>query len=59
MNDEGRTRMPRAVRIVLLVLLAAAVLVLLFTVVFPWVESNMEDPTLGALAVPVIPFARS
>ena len=58
MTDEDRTRMPRAVRIVLLVLLAAAVLVVLFTVVFPWVERNMEDPTLGAVAVHAVATGR-
>ena len=34
-------------QIVGLVVLGIVVLVLLFTVVFPWVESNTQDPTLG------------
>jgi hypothetical protein len=41
---------PRALRIVLLVLLIAAAVYLLFTVVFPRVEQILEqDPTLGAV----------
>jgi hypothetical protein len=41
---------PRALRIVLLVLLIAAAVYLLFTVVFPQVEQILEqDPTLGVL----------
>ena len=39
------TRRPLVV--FLLILLAVGVLYLLFTVVFPWVEQLMEDPTLG------------
>lgn len=38
----------RAVRIAIAVVLGAAILWLLFTTVFPWVERRMEDPTLGA-----------
>ncbi len=38
--------MRRALKILLLVVVAAAVVWLLFTVVFPWVELRMEDPTL-------------
>lgn len=38
--------MPRALRIVLLVLLASVVVYLLFEFVFPWVEVRMENPSL-------------
>ena len=37
----------RPVRILILAILAAIVVVLLFTVVFPWVETYLENPTLG------------
>lgn len=37
----------RGVRIAIAVVLGVAILWLLFTVVFPWVERQMEDPTLG------------
>lgn len=40
--------MNRAVKIVLVVALALAVVALLFTVVFPWVDRLLADPTLGA-----------
>ncbi len=38
----------RVVRVLLAVVAAAVILVLLFTVVFPWVEQRLENPTLGA-----------
>lgn len=47
MSEGG---MPRAVKVVLVVVLAVVVLYVLFTLVFPWVERQMEDPTLGAPA---------
>lgn len=37
----------RWARIALAVVLGVVVVWLLFTVVFPWVERRMEDPTLG------------
>lgn len=37
----------RWTRILLWAVLALAVVALLFTVVFPWVESLRQDPTLG------------
>lgn len=40
--------MNRAVKVVLAVVLALAVVALLFTVVFPWVDRLLADPTLGA-----------
>ena len=39
--------MPRGVRIVIWTVAIAAVIVLLFTVVFPRVERILEDPTMG------------
>lgn len=39
--------MNRAVRIAIIAVVGVLVLWLLFTVVFPWVEQRMEDPTLG------------
>lgn len=51
--------MTRVVRIVLIVALAALVVWLLFTVVFPWVDRTfVDDPVLGVAlageAVPVV-----
>ena len=42
--------MNRGLRIAIAVVLALVVLWLLFTVVFPWVERRMEDPTLGTVS---------
>ncbi len=39
--------MSRPVRVGLLVVVAIGVVVLLFTVVFPWVDTLIADPTLG------------
>lgn len=55
MSRAERSMAARAVRILVIVLLAAAILVLLFTVVFPWVERNLSDPTLGALSALLMP----
>lgn len=38
-------------RIVLLILLAVAVVALLFTVVFPWVDRMLADPVMGVSGV--------
>jgi hypothetical protein len=38
---------PRWLRIVLVVALIAITVVVLFTTVFPWVEQQLEDPTMG------------
>lgn len=46
-------RLPRTVRILLLIVLALGVLWLLFTVIFPWVEQRMNDPTLEG-AIPAV-----
>ncbi|MDX1659375.1 MAG: hypothetical protein R3343_11185 [Nitriliruptorales bacterium] len=37
----------RWVRVAILAVVAAGIVVLLFTVVFPWVEQYLADPTLG------------
>lgn len=47
--------LPRAGRIAIIAVLVVAVVVLLFTVVFPRVEQYFEDPTLG---VTLTPFGR-
>lgn len=39
--------MSKALKIVLVVALAAVAVVLLFTVVFPWVDTILADPTMG------------
>lgn len=39
--------MSRALRVLLLVAVIAVVVVLLFTVVFPWVDQMLADPTMG------------
>ncbi len=45
-DDSQRSGMPKAVRILLLVLVAALIIVLLFGWVFPWVEANIYNPSL-------------
>lgn len=40
--------MPRWLKVIIWVVVIAAVIVLLFTVVFPRVERILEDPTMGA-----------
>lgn len=50
-RPEGGRRSPsgrRILRVVVLVLVAVVVVALLFGVVFPWVETLVDDPTLGA-----------
>jgi hypothetical protein len=42
---------PRWLRIVLVVVLIAIAVVVLFTTVFPWVERQLEDPTMGMAQV--------
>ena len=57
MSRSDRSRTARAARVLVLVVLAAAILVLLFTVVFPWVERNLSTPTLGGQAARPVPTA--
>lgn len=40
--------MPRWLKVIIWVVVIAAVIVLLFTVVFPRVERVLQDPTMGA-----------
>ena len=39
--------MSRPLRIALIVLVAGVVVLVLFTVVFPWVDTLVADPTMG------------
>lgn len=48
MADSQRRGLPRPLVLVLLVLLAMAIIVVLFGWVFPWVESNIYNPSLDA-----------
>lgn len=47
-EQTERSRSSRIVRWLVILVVALAVLALLFLVVFPWVEAYLEDPTLGA-----------
>ncbi|HVL97875.1 MAG TPA: hypothetical protein VM324_01100 [Egibacteraceae bacterium] len=42
--------MSRAAKIAVAVAVVAVAVVLLFTVVFPWVDRLIADPTMGTLA---------
>lgn len=57
MSSDERGRGVTAVRWIVMGAVAAVVLVVLFTVVFPWIEQNLSNPTLGT-ALPVRPPAR-
>jgi hypothetical protein len=46
---------PRWLRIVLVVVLIAITVVVLFTTIFPWVERQLEDPTMGMGQVVRVP----
>ncbi|MFA9431630.1 hypothetical protein [Egicoccus sp. AB-alg2] len=48
MTGEGTATVPKWLKVVLLAVLIAVAVVVLFTTVFPWVERQLEDPTLGA-----------
>ncbi len=39
--------MARLVRIAVIAVVVAAVIWVLFTAVFPWIESYMENPSIG------------
>ena len=49
---SGHRRLGRPVRWAILAVVGLAVVVLLFTVVFPWLERNLSNPTLGAVPAP-------
>lgn len=44
--------MNRAAKVALVAVAAALAVVVLFTVVFPWVDRMLADPTLGLSASP-------
>lgn len=50
MSDQRRRRGPAWWTTVVVV--GAVVLVVLFTVVFPWLERNLSNPTLGTAGAP-------
>ena len=50
MTDPGRST-PRWTRWLLLGVVALVILVVLFTLVFPWLERNLSNPTIGAIGV--------
>jgi hypothetical protein len=48
MTADGPTRTPpRWLRWLVIALVAAVILVVLFTTVFPWIERSLSTPTLG------------
>lgn len=47
MSDPSPRRFRGPVRWVTLAVVAMAILFVLFTVVFPWVERNLSNPTIG------------
>ena len=49
--SEPSPRPSRSVRWVVIAVVAVVVLVVLFTVVFPWLERNLSNPTMGQVAV--------
>lgn len=42
------------VKWITLVVVAVVVLALLFTIVFPWIERNLSNPTLGLALPPLV-----
>jgi hypothetical protein len=50
-DGERRGWVPRAVRLLLWLVVIAVAIVVLFTWVFPWVESWQQAPTLGVATV--------
>ena len=53
-EEQGGSRRSRLLRALAIVVVAVAVLWLLFTQVFPRVERYLEDPTLEAGRVPAV-----
>lgn len=41
--------MSKVLRVLLLIVVIAVAVVALFTVVFPWVDRMLADPTMGSL----------
>lgn len=50
--------MNRVAKVALVVVAVAAVVVVLFTVVFPWVDTVLNDPTMGVTSVVGSPAGR-
>ncbi len=48
MSDPARPA-PRWIRWLVLGVVGLVVLVVLFTLVFPWIERNLSNPTIGAV----------
>lgn len=48
-DPDTPRRLSAPVRWTLIVVVAVVVLVVLFTVVFPWLEQTISNPTLGAV----------
>lgn len=44
--------MPKLVKALVWIVVIAVSVVVLFTTVFPWVEEQQQDPTLGLPAIP-------
>jgi hypothetical protein len=51
--------MPKIVKALSLTVVIAVAVVVLFLYVFPWVEAQQQDPTLGLPADSMIQLARS
>lgn len=49
--------MSRPARAALVVVVGVVVVALLFTVVFPWVDRLLADPTMGLWSLPRLPAA--
>lgn len=43
--------MPRWLKVLLILIAIAIAVVVLFTTVFPWVEQQLENPTMGTVQV--------
>lgn len=46
-DEHGTDGRWRPARLALIALVAAVLLVILFTWVFPWIERNLANPTIG------------
>ena len=51
MTDEAPRQPSRLTRWIVIAVVAVVVLVVLFTVVFPWLERNLSNPTMGVVTV--------
>lgn len=53
-GSSRMTRSKKALRVALWTVGIAVVVVVLFTIVFPWVEERQQDPTLGLPPDPAV-----